>query len=416
MNPPIVILLILLYVAIPLTTIEGLAETAQTKGAIESEAAVEAELRAAKRLVRAGQFEKAAKAYLALAARLPSHKFAEYAHYTAASLYHRQLKDAKRALELYQQLVATYPNDLTTGEAQVRIASILSELERYDEALKAYGKAVRMNVEYNKGAIVAEWVSRIDMSVQELITQISPDAPETQIRQLERFAEAAENGASWIAVGDRYRERGDMDGAARAYHRALSGRIDFPTLRYINQQLGAREDLAASLGFIRAWYLIGPFDGGTDMGVSTVHPPEGEIRLDAVYKGKTDSAQWQLYTTPDAFGEVNLREAVAEVTNAVAYAYCIVHAPLSIDAFLCLGTDDTNAVWFNGERLHAFNEGRGIVMDNDIVPLKLKAGDNTLLIKIGQGGGGWGFAARIVDGEGKVIQGIHTTPLPISKF
>jgi hypothetical protein len=244
------------------------------------------------------------------------------------------------------------------------------------------------------------------------MTQIAPNNQDAQLKQLERFAEEAGTGASWIMVAERYREIGKMDEAKYAYHRAISGRIDFRTLRYIDQQLGATGELAASLGFIRAWYLIGPFDGGTDMGVSTVHPPEGEIRLDAVYQGKTAPVGWKLYTTPDPFGEVNLSEAVASVINAVAYAYCTVHAPLATDAFLRLGTDDTNVVWLNGERLHAFTEGRGVVMDNDIVPLKLKAGENMLLIKIGQGGGGWGFAARIVDSEGKVIQGFQTKPLP----
>ena len=407
----IAILLVLVFGAIPLATTEGIAKTEAT-GAVESEATVEAELRVAKRLVRAGHFAQAVEAYLAVAKRLPQHRLSEYAHYTAASLYHRQLKDTGRALELYQRLVKTYPNDLTTGEAQVRIASILAELGRYEEAFKAYGKAIRMNVEYNEGATVPEWVSRIHILVEGLIAHISSENKDAKMKLLEQFAEEAGIGASWVIVGDGYHELGDIDSAKRSYLHAISGRIDSGVLRHISQQLDDASAVAAELGLIDTWYLIGPFDGGTDMGVSTVHPPEHEVRLDATYEGKTEKVAWKLYTALDSFGEVDLRGAVANLTNAVAYAYCTVHAPLSTVAFLRLGTDDTNVVWLNGEHLHESSEGRGIVMDNNIIPLKLKAGENTLLIKIGQGTGAWKFIARIVDAEGKAIQGIHTKPLP----
>ena len=94
----------------------------------------------------------------------------------------------------------------------------------------------------------------------------------------------------------------------------------------------------------------------------------------------------------------NQSEAVAAI---VLKSYCTVHAPLSTDAFLRLGTDDTNVVWLNGERLHEFSEERGIVMDNDIVPLKLKAGENTLLIKIGQGTGPWKFIPELLTQKAK---------------
>jgi len=46
------------------------------------------------------------------------------------------------------------------------------------------------------------------------------------------------------------------------------------------------------------------------------------------------------------------------------------------------------------------------VVDQDMAPIKLKKGPNSLLLKITQGGGGWAVCARIVDANGLPIAGL----------
>ena len=55
------------------------------------------------------------------------------------------------------------------------------------------------------------------------------------------------------------------------------------------------------------------------------------------------------------------------------------------------GSDDGIEVWLNHKKIHSNNAGRGVSPDQDKVALDLAAGENLLLVKIYNGGGGSGF-------------------------
>ena len=56
-----------------------------------------------------------------------------------------------------------------------------------------------------------------------------------------------------------------------------------------------------------------------------------------------------------------------------------------------LGSDDGIAVWLNGQSVHENQVARGVSPNQDRVTLPLKAGENKLLMKIYNQGGGHGF-------------------------
>jgi lysophospholipase L1-like esterase len=83
--------------------------------------------------------------------------------------------------------------------------------------------------------------------------------------------------------------------------------------------------------------------------------------------------------------------------NADCFVYALTQltSPVAQDVELLLGSDDGVAVWFNGEQVwDNLLVNRGVTVDQDRVTVTLKAGTNYLLLKISQGGGGWGFCAR----------------------
>jgi len=159
------------------------------------------------------------------------------------------------------------------------------------------------------------------------------------------------------------------------------------------------ETLAASLAassvtapVLGDWHYIGPFDNSRGEGFDAVYPPEKQIALDASYEGKGDrSVRWK---RGDYFsdGRVNdLKPFFDDKQNVVAYLYRTILCPADVERVASFGSDDTITVWVNGMKVLAKNVARGAAPDQDRVTLKLRQGQNDLLLKICQGGGDWAF-------------------------
>ena len=83
-----------------------------------------------------------------------------------------------------------------------------------------------------------------------------------------------------------------------------------------------------------------------------------------------------------------------------AYGLAEIEVPEAVDAVVRVGSDDGVKVWVNGEAVHEHNVDRGAALDDDQAPARLKAGKNTLLVQITQGGGGWVFCLRLTRPDG----------------
>ncbi len=145
------------------------------------------------------------------------------------------------------------------------------------------------------------------------------------------------------------------------------------------------------------WHYAGPFDGPDDKRYDTVYPPEQEIDLAKQYPGKANEpAVWKQKDFID--GQVNSLSLFnpENNTNVVAYVSREIDAPTAAEMAISLGSDDSLKVWLNGEFLIGENVGRGAAPDQNKTTLKLKPGKNRLLLKIGQGGGDFGFYFAVV--------------------
>jgi len=65
----------------------------------------------------------------------------------------------------------------------------------------------------------------------------------------------------------------------------------------------------------------------------------------------------------------------------VGYALCVLHAEEAREAWLLLGSDVPVVVWLNGEPFYENRTERPLSLYDDAVPLKLRCGDNLLLVK-----------------------------------
>ena len=126
---------------------------------------------------------------------------------------------------------------------------------------------------------------------------------------------------------------------------------------------------------------------------------------------KADEAanvKWKA-TDADKTGKVNLLKAVENANQVTAYARCIIRVAAATKAQIMLGSDDAAKVWLNGALIENVNVPRAYTANEDKMKVELKAGDNVLLVKIGQGGGQWELGAKVCAEDGGPLDGLVLT-------
>jgi hypothetical protein len=124
-----------------------------------------------------------------------------------------------------------------------------------------------------------------------------------------------------------------------------------------------------------------------ETGAGAVHPAAGDAQ---VVDGQKYT--WERVKARD--GYVDLLEGGSH-DYCVGYAWTELEAPQALDGWLGIGSDDGIKIWLNGELVHDRWVRRISRIDDDIVPLHLRAGRNGLLIKIQNATIDWSFICRL---------------------
>jgi hypothetical protein len=166
-------------------------------------------------------------------------------------------------------------------------------------------------------------------------------------------------------------------------------------------------------GQITDWRLLGPFDNASNAGFHAVLPPEekveAEVEAEQVYSGKDGrSLRWQPYHNANVSGYVNLAQAISADPWCVAYASCEIYSPEERTGWFDFGSDDGLKAWLNGELIISKDLYRCAAPAQDLVAVRLRQGWNTVLCKIGQAEGEWGFHLRVSDEFGHAWTDIET--------
>jgi hypothetical protein len=154
--------------------------------------------------------------------------------------------------------------------------------------------------------------------------------------------------------------------------------------------------------FISEWNVIGPFDAPDMSYLQTAYLPETEIDLGKTYEGKNrDRVGWQIMKSEPS-GFMRLENRIFPSERGIVYGLVNVYSSEKRDAEMLVGSDDGVRVWLNDKLVHTNPAYRGAYPDQDRISVHLKEGRNKLLIKVLQGGGGWGFYVRFVDPDGQI--------------
>ncbi len=156
-------------------------------------------------------------------------------------------------------------------------------------------------------------------------------------------------------------------------------------------------------GTQKSWLLIGPFDNTANRGLQTAFAPEKEFNLSKFYRGKERPVHWQVYADWTPRGSVDLTQIFRPKDNVCAYALTAVRSPKRQKVQLRLGTNDSCVLWLDGKRVFVNPQPGRAILDKNIVPATLQKGENKILLKICQGGAGWGFYFRVTDTRGRAL-------------
>ncbi len=160
--------------------------------------------------------------------------------------------------------------------------------------------------------------------------------------------------------------------------------------------------LAALFGTkLENWRLIGPFSGDdARAALRTEYPPEKEVDLSKSYPGVREDIRWNEQAS---FVDGKSHAFVDELhgVHGVYYFSRSIHASTPAHLDVSLRADDYVRVWLNGELLTEVDHKLPIGAPPVHVTLRLRQGDNRLLVKVvnHQGECRFRFDQKLLDDE-----------------
>ncbi|MCB0283088.1 MAG: hypothetical protein KDF60_10945 [Calditrichaeota bacterium] len=204
----------------------------------------------------------------------------------------------------------------------------------------------------------------------------------------------------------------------------MSFRITFFVLVILSVILHAAEDNEFALrsnGSLAVWLVAGPFPNGkpgsdhkenclgyfrdylkSAGGEARVNPVEGDK---ITFDNNTVSWKNSISGTDGLLNYIDIF-SVDQQTPGVAYAFTKITSEHAQDVVFKIRSDDGVKIWLNSKLIHDYHIGRGIEDEEDYVSAHLKKGDNSLLVKVDQGNGGWALQLQIEKADVQPITGL----------
>ena len=172
-----------------------------------------------------------------------------------------------------------------------------------------------------------------------------------------------------------------------------------------NDMLEKAETHIQKTGFIieNAWQVLTPFDNTHGIGYKTAYIPEDATQIDTTetYNGLDEQVRWKKSEDNTLNGYISLGD---NVDWGVGYAFATVTSPDAREVLLKFDSDDQGKVWLNGEQVFTHTKSFSAEIDKYTIPTTLKPGKNSILVKVCEEEGGWGFYFRITDTNGRPFE------------
>jgi len=145
-----------------------------------------------------------------------------------------------------------------------------------------------------------------------------------------------------------------------------------------------------------SWMIAGPFPvSAATEPLAKDHGPEAKPFDVAATFG---TVGWRNVKSAGAYFDLAQLHG-EKSSNSVTYAAKEIESPAAQEVTILLGTDDAARLFVNGERVIETTGGLAAVPERDTVKVKLKAGKNTLMLKIANGNNPHGFHFTILSAQ-----------------
>jgi hypothetical protein len=148
--------------------------------------------------------------------------------------------------------------------------------------------------------------------------------------------------------------------------------------------------------FITDWWLIGPFNNANGNGLHTMYPPEQGFDSSGTYTGiDGQPVKWERFHN-ELSGYIDFTKIYQPLDQGVAYAHRTIHMDEAKDVRIGVGSNDGVRMWINSKLVLDHKVGRKAEPNQEIITVHFRKGENSVLLKIDQLGGGWGFYFSIL--------------------
>jgi len=258
-------------------------------------------------------------------------------------------------------------------------------------------------------ALAFELIRRVDASAAEQLIPGFLGDPSVDLRR-EAVARLLGQAAGLAKAGNK-------PAAVLLYRQSLDAARDLDQIQTISgalRELGREVNLTRHFGFLVDWQMAGPFHNKDRAGFVAVFGPEKNADLSASYNGMDGKVKWRAYSTDDEYGMVDFNKPYGDLKEVTGYAQTEFVSANDRPAELRLGCKNAWKIWFNGELVFGRDEyHRGMRIDQYQMPVQLKKGSNTILVKACQNEQvedwtvQWQFQLRVCDATGTAI---HSAP------
>jgi tetratricopeptide (TPR) repeat protein len=186
--------------------------------------------------------------------------------------------------------------------------------------------------------------------------------------------------ASGASLKEGYRLLSDLSEKSGVFNGEFK---DLLAQRYLNDgDIRKAQKIINSMGNIRTWMMIGPFDNISNSGFNEHYAPESEINFSKTYPAKDGNmTKWSTLENTAATGWIFL-ENHADASDAVFYFYCAVSVEKPRQATLAFGASGAFKVFFNGAAVLSDSVFRNTGIDMFMRRVTLNKGSNSLLVKL----------------------------------
>ncbi|MDX9755284.1 MAG: DUF3857 domain-containing protein, partial [bacterium] len=275
-----------------------------------------------------------------------------------------QSRDAEAALAAFQEAVIESPTDALAWAGLSLLGESRAAIE---EVSGTYFDALQHGADQPQARVFLEWalqgVTGKDSAahaVERLDAVLGQENVPLELRD-----------ALWFAKGGLLKRLGRWDEAAAMYEQ---------------------------LGFVREFWLCGPFDNAEKSGHGRVFGPEESIALDESYPGKRGAVQWRPMPLLPSNGYIDLHPLITPSKEVSTYLATRLDSETARAAVLKIGHSGAVKAWLNGDLVADVDRYHALGLDQVNVPLTLGAGKNYLLLKVSSNQEGrYGVFVRVVD-------------------